>query len=53
MHATKTAEITSLTGVGVGTLFRTFPTKEALLQATYEHALAQLTAPLQAGAGEA
>ena len=53
VHATKTAEIASLAGVGVGTLFRTFPTKEALLQATYEHALAQLTAPLQAGAGEA
>jgi AcrR family transcriptional regulator len=52
VHATKTAEIASLAGVGVGTLFRTFPTKAALLQATYEHAIAQLTAPLQAGEGE-
>lgn len=53
VHATKTAEIASLAGVGVGTLFRTFPSKEALLQATYEHAIQQLTAPLQAGEGEA
>jgi AcrR family transcriptional regulator len=52
-HVTKTAEIARLAGVGVGTLFRTFPTKEALLQATYEHAIQQLTAPLQAGEGEA
>jgi AcrR family transcriptional regulator len=51
--ATKTAEIATLAGVGVGTLFRTFPTKEALLQATYEHAVQQLSAPLQAGVGEA
>jgi AcrR family transcriptional regulator len=51
--ATKTAEIATLAGVGVGTLFRTFPTKAALLQATYEHAIAQLTAPLQGGDGEA
>lgn len=35
VNATKTAEIAALAGVGVGTLFRTFPTKEALLQATY------------------
>lgn len=53
VHATKTAEIARLAGVGVGTLFRTFPSKEALLQATYEHAIQQLTAPLQAGVGEA
>ena len=53
VHATKTAEIASLAGVGVGTLFRTFPSKEALLQATFEHAIQQLTAPLQAGVGEA
>jgi AcrR family transcriptional regulator len=51
--ATKTAEIARLAGVGVGTLFRTFPTKMALLQATYEHAIVQLTAPLQTGEGEA
>jgi AcrR family transcriptional regulator len=53
VHATKTAEIARLAGVGVGTLFRTFPSKEALLQASYEYAVAQLTAPLQAGEGEA
>lgn len=53
VHATKTAEIAALAGVGVGTLFRTFPTKAALLQATYEHAIAHLIAPLQAGEGEA
>lgn len=53
VHATKTAEIASLAGVGVGTLFRTFPSKETLLQACYEHAIQQLTAPLQAGEGEA
>jgi AcrR family transcriptional regulator len=53
VHATKTAEIALLAGVGVGTLFRTFPSKEALLQATYEHAIARLVAPLQAGLGEA
>ncbi|MDO7888230.1 TetR/AcrR family transcriptional regulator [Hymenobacter cheonanensis] len=53
VHATKTAEIARLAGVGVGTLFRTFPSKEALLQASYEHALQQLTAPLQADEGEA
>jgi AcrR family transcriptional regulator len=53
VHATKTAEIASLAGVGVGTLFRAFPSKEALLQASYEHAILQLTAPLQAGEGEA
>ncbi|GAB3639149.1 hypothetical protein GCM10027422_47400 [Hymenobacter arcticus] len=53
VHATKTAEIASLAGVGVGTLFRTFPNKEALLQATYEHAIQRLTTPLQTGAGEA
>lgn len=53
VHDTKTAEIAALAGVGVGTLFRTFASKEVLLQATYEHAIQQLTAPLQAGAGEA
>jgi len=53
VHATKTAEIANLAGVGVGTLFRTFPSKEALLQATYEHAIQQLVAPLQGGVGEA
>jgi AcrR family transcriptional regulator len=53
VHATKTVEIATLAGVGVGTLFRTFPSKEALLQATYEHALQQLVAPMQNGVGEA
>jgi len=53
VQATKTAEIARLAGVGVGTLFRTFPSKEALLQASYAHAIQQLTAPLQAGEGEA
>jgi AcrR family transcriptional regulator len=51
--ATKTAEIATLAGVGVGTLFRTFPTKVALLQASYEHAVQQLAAPMQGGVGEA
>jgi AcrR family transcriptional regulator len=50
--ATKTAEIAARSGVSVGTLFRTFPTKAALLQATYEHAIAHLTVPLQAGEGD-
>jgi AcrR family transcriptional regulator len=53
VHATKTAEIATLANVGKGTLFRTFASKEALLQATYEHAIQQLVAPLQAGEGEA
>lgn len=53
VQATKTAEIATLAGVGVGTLFRTFPTKEALLQAAYEHAIQYLIAPLQDGVGEA
>jgi len=53
VHATTTAEVARLAGVGVGTLFRSFASKEQLLQATFELAMAQLTAPLQEGVGEA
>jgi AcrR family transcriptional regulator len=35
----------------MGTLFRCFASKEKLLQATFEFAIAQLVAPLQEGVG--
>ncbi|MGI4872110.1 MAG: TetR/AcrR family transcriptional regulator [Janthinobacterium lividum] len=50
---TPTADIAFYAQVGVGTLFRTFPSKEVLLEATYDFAVAQLAAPLQGGVGEA
>jgi AcrR family transcriptional regulator len=53
VHATTTAEIAKLAGVGVGTFFRCVGTKEKLLQATFELAIEQLVAPLQEGVGEA
>lgn len=52
-HATKTTEIARLANVGVGSLFRTFSTKEDLLEATYAYAVRQLVAPLENGVGEA
>jgi hypothetical protein len=51
VHTTKTAKIVSL--AGVDTFFRTLPTKEALLHATFKHASQQLTVPLQVGQGAA
>jgi AcrR family transcriptional regulator len=39
-----TEEIARLAGVGVGTVFRHFPTKEALLEAVYVERFRQLTA---------
>jgi AcrR family transcriptional regulator len=49
---TTTAHIASQAAVSVGTLFRTFPTKEDLLDNVYAHALDQLQAPLLAGPGK-
>ncbi|MET7899393.1 TetR/AcrR family transcriptional regulator [Streptomyces mirabilis] len=36
------------TGVGIGTLYRHFPTREALVEAIYQHELAQLCADTEA-----
>ncbi|MDX3801551.1 TetR/AcrR family transcriptional regulator [Streptomyces sp. AK04-3B] len=36
------------TGVGIGTLYRHFPTREALVEAIYRHELAQLCADAEA-----
>jgi AcrR family transcriptional regulator len=49
VHATTTAEVARL--AGVGTLFCCFASKEKLLQATFEFAIAQLVAPLPEGVG--
>lgn len=49
LHATTTAGIARHARVGVGTLFRTFATKQLLLDAAYAYAVAQLQAPLLAG----
>jgi AcrR family transcriptional regulator len=49
LHLTSTAEIAQQAGVSVGTLFRTFPTKEDLLDNVYAHAVSKLQAPLLAG----
>ena len=52
LHLTTTAEIAKHAEVSVGTLFRTFPTKEDLLDNVYAYAMDQLQAPLQAGPGK-
>lgn len=52
-HATHTTEIADLADIGVGSLFRTFRTKELLIEATYAYAVRQLAAPLDNGVGEA
>lgn len=51
LQATTTADIAKHANVGVGTLFRTFANKKVLLDAVYEHAVAQLQAPLLTEAG--
>jgi AcrR family transcriptional regulator len=51
LHLTTTAEIARHADVSVGTLFRTFPTKEDLLDNVYAYAMSQLQAPLLAGPG--
>jgi AcrR family transcriptional regulator len=40
-------------GVGIGTLYRHFPTREALFEAVYRHEVDQLTALAEQLAGEA
>jgi AcrR family transcriptional regulator len=52
LHTTTTAEIARLSGVSVGTLFRTFLHKDDLLLGVYEHAVAQLQAPLLTSASQ-
>jgi AcrR family transcriptional regulator len=51
LHLTTTAEIARHADVSVGTLFRTFPTKEDLLDNVYAQAMSQLQQPLLAGPG--
>jgi len=51
LHLTTTAEIAKHADVSVGTLFRTFSTKEDLLDNVYAYAMSQLQAPLLAGPG--
>ncbi|TDN39166.1 TetR/AcrR family transcriptional regulator [Hymenobacter sp. UV11] len=51
LHLTTTADIAQHASVSVGTLFRTFPTKEDLLANVYAYAMDQLQAPLAAGPG--
>lgn len=51
LHLTTTADIAKHAGVSVGTLFRTFPTKEDLLDNVYAYAMTQLQQPLLAGPG--
>jgi AcrR family transcriptional regulator len=51
LHLTTTGEIAKHAGVSVGTLFRTFPTKEDLLDNVYAYAITQLQQPLLAGPG--
>jgi AcrR family transcriptional regulator len=46
--ATSTEEVARLAGVGIGTVFRHFPTKEALLEALLRTRLAQLAADADA-----
>jgi len=48
-----TDEVARQAGVGIGTLFRHFPTKEALLEAVLHHRLRQLADQAQALAGAA
>lgn len=48
-----TVEITKNAYISNGHLFRAFPTKQALMEACYAHTVAQLAAPLHAGAGQA
>lgn len=50
---TPTAEIAKNACISNGHLFRAFPTKQALLDACYDHTVMQLAAPLHAGAGQA
>jgi AcrR family transcriptional regulator len=52
LHLTTTAEIAKHADVSVGTLFRTFSTKEDLLDNVYAYAMDQLQAPLLAGLGK-
>jgi len=51
LHLTTTADIAQHAGVSVGTLFRTFPTKEDLLDNVYAYAMTQLQQPLLVGPG--
>jgi AcrR family transcriptional regulator len=49
---TSTEDIAKAAGVGVGTVFRHFPTKAALIEAVYHNLLARMAAEAQAAAAE-